>query len=84
MKRVVKRAVNEGGAVQGEGDYKSADRYNKSVRSFVGSGKVSEAAKKAAPETPEVEQQLEAAEKVGASHSKGDDPGVKRKAPSKP
>jgi hypothetical protein len=83
MKRVVKRAVNEGGSVQGEGDYKSADRYNKSVRSFVGSGKVGDAVKKAAPETPEVEQQLEAAEKVGASHSKGDDPGVKRKTPSK-
>lgn len=83
MKRVVKRPATEAATVQGEGDYKSAERYSKSVQSFVKSGKVTEAAKKAKPETAQVEKELEAAEKAGASHSKGDDPGVKRKGPAK-
>ena len=38
--------------VQGEGDYKAAERYGKSVRTFVQSGKVDDAAQKAKPVTP--------------------------------
>lgn len=70
--------------VQGEGDYKSAERYDNSVRSFVKSGKVPDAARKAKPETPQEEQELEEAERIGLSHSKGEDPGIKSKARRKP
>lgn len=64
--------------VQGEGDYKSAETYGKSVRSFVQSGKVEEAASKAKPATPEEQQDLLKAEREGISHSKGEDPGSPR------
>ena len=61
-------------AVQGEGDYKSADAYGKSVRSFVESGKVDEAASKAKPASPQEQEELLKAEREGVSHSKGEDP----------
>jgi hypothetical protein len=70
--------------VQGEGDYKSAERYDKSVRSFVKSGKVPEAAKKAKPATPQEAQELEEAEQIGLSHSKGEDPGITSQTRRKP
>ncbi len=65
-------------AVQGEGDYKSAETYGKSVRSFVQSGKVDEAANKAKPATPQEQEELLKAERAGRSHSKGEDPGSPR------
>ena len=60
-------------AVQGEGDYKSAETYGKSVRSFVKLGKVDEAASKAHPATPQEQQELFKAERAGMSHRKGED-----------
>lgn len=89
MKRVSKKPVDVskpvvvGSQVQGEGDYESAQRYNDSVRSFVESGKVSDAARKAKPETQQVQKELENAEQAGVSHSKGEDPGVTRKSRGK-
>ena len=65
-------------AVQGEGDYKSADAYGKSVRSFVESGKVDEAASKAKPASPQEQEELFKAERAGLSHSKGEDPAFAR------
>ena len=65
-------------AVQGEGDYKSAEAYGKSVRSFVQSGKVDEAASKAKPATPQEQKELLNAERTGISHSKGEDPASPR------
>ena len=62
-------------AVQGEGDYKSAAKYAKSVRSFVQSGKVDEAASKAKPATPQEQEELLNAERAGLAHSKGEDVG---------
>lgn len=79
-----KKPADVSSEVQGEGDYESAQRYTDSVRSFVESGKVAEAVKKAKPETPEVQKELENAEKIGIAHSKGEDPGVKRKSRAKP
>lgn len=67
-------------AVQGEGDYTSAETYGKSVRSFVQSGKVDEAAGKAKPATPQEQKELLEAERAGVSHSKGEDP-VSPRAP---
>jgi hypothetical protein len=70
--------------VQGEGDYKSAERYDESVRTFVKAGKVPDAVKKAEPETAQVMQELEEAEQIGLSHSKSEDPGIKSKTSGKP
>ena len=70
--------------VQGEGDYKSAKRYDESVQSFIKAGKVPDAALKAKPANPKEAKSLENAEKIGLSHSKGEDPGVVRKARGKP
>ncbi len=84
MKRVSKKPVEVSGKVQGEGDYESAKRYTDSVRSFVDSGKVTEAVEKAKPETLQVQQDLESAERIGVAHSKGEDPGVKRKSRGRP
>lgn len=70
--------------VQGEGDYKSAERYDESVRAFVKAGKVPDAAKNAAPLTPKEAEELESAEITGMSHSKGEDASTKRKVKAKP
>lgn len=58
--------------VQGEGDYKSNRTYVKSAESFVQSGKVDEAARKAKPESAQEAEALRRAEKEGASHAKTD------------
>ena len=62
------------GTVQGEGDYQAAHTYGESVRSFVQSGKVDDAAKAAKPSTPQQQKELLEAEREGSSHSKGEDP----------
>ena len=68
--------------VQGEGDYEAARRYDKSAHDFVEAGKVDEAARKAKPRTIIEEETLRAAERVGRSRSKGEDPAVKQSEPS--
>ena len=80
MKTTIPAAAQTQGkdAVQGEGDYKSAETYGKSVRSFVQSGKVDEAASKAKPATPQDQEELFKAERIGVSHSKGEDPASPR------
>lgn len=70
-------------SVQGEGDYKSAQRYQESLQSFVKAGKVPDAAKKAKPATSLEELEMKHSEDIGLSHSKGEDPGVKRQARGK-
>jgi hypothetical protein len=70
--------------VQGEGNYEAAKKYDESVQSFVNSGKVTEAVQKAQPATPQEAKEMDDAESVGLSHSKGEDPGVKSKAHGKP
>jgi hypothetical protein len=70
--------------VQGEGDYKATRRHRESVRTFVKSGKVAEAVHDAAPKTTQEEQALTDAERVGESHSKGEDPALKHSPPRKP
>jgi|GEM_PF-3409098 len=59
-------------AVQGEGDYKAAERYRKSVRAFVKSGKVEGAAQAATPNSTEEAAEMKRAEKTGESHSRGE------------
>ncbi len=61
---------NEQNAVQGEGDYEAGRRYDKSARDFAQSGQVDDAARKAAPRSPEEAEQMKQAEREGASHAK--------------
>lgn len=64
--------------VQGEGDYEAAERYDDAARAFAASGKAEEAARKAKPRNEKERAEMEEAERVGLSRSKGEDPGVKR------
>ena len=70
--------------VQGEGDYKSDKRYTESVQSFVKSGKVEEAARKAKPASEQEAAQLKKAEERGLAHNKGEDPSLQHSPPRKP
>jgi hypothetical protein len=60
--------------VQGEGNYEAARRYDKAQRDFVQSGKVEEGARKAHPDSAAQEADMEKAEDIGKSHSKGELP----------
>lgn len=87
MKRVVapkKPAVSTPapatGKVEGEGNYTAARRHRASVRKFIKSGQVEDAARDAEPQTPVEEQALFDAERAGEERSKGEDPALKRAA----
>lgn len=56
--------------VQGEGDYESARAFNAAERKFVESGKVSAAARAAAPKSEAVNQELIAAERETAERAR--------------
>lgn len=58
--------------VQGEGDYAAGRRYDKAAREFAESGKVEPAARDAAPGSTEEAKEMQQAEDVGKSHSKGE------------
>ncbi|HWI11427.1 MAG TPA: hypothetical protein VNU48_08880 [Burkholderiaceae bacterium] len=68
--------------LQGEGNYDATRRYDKAAREFVQSGKVDDAAQAAEPGSPEQAESLKRAEEVGKSHSKGEDPAVRKASPS--
>ncbi|MDP1928032.1 MAG: hypothetical protein Q8K62_05915 [Thiobacillus sp.] len=57
--------------VQGEGDYASAKKYNEQAQAFARSGKVEQAAKKAAPRNEREQNDMRQAEAEGRSHAKG-------------
>ncbi|HEX2542563.1 MAG TPA: hypothetical protein VHM00_15945 [Caldimonas sp.] len=59
--------------VQGEGDYNAGRRYDQATREFAESGKVEPAAHDAAPGSAEEAEEMERAEEIGKSHSKGED-----------
>ena len=58
--------------VQGEGDYAAARRYRKDAEQFVRSNDTEELARKAKPESPEEADELERAEDLGRSRSRGE------------
>lgn len=60
---------------QGEGDRESAKRYNEATQKFVESGKVDEAARKAAEQDPE---EAKESERKGRERAKEVDPAVHR------
>jgi hypothetical protein len=59
--------------VQGEGNYEAARKYDEAQRKFVESGRVDEAAKAAAPRSPQEEREMQDAEREGKSHRKSDE-----------
>ena len=61
---------------QGEGDRESARRFNEDEQKFVQSGRVTEAARNAAPRDASEQQQMQQAEEAGKSHAKDEDPTV--------
>ena len=52
-------------ALQGEGNYRAAQRHRESVEDFVAAGRVEPAAREAAPDSPAEAQELRDAEKAG-------------------
>ena len=61
------------GKVQGEGDYKSAKKFDDDERAFVKSGRVDKAAREAAPRSQAEADEMKTAEEVGKSRSRGED-----------
>ena len=80
----IKSANADAPQVQGEGDYASDRKYTESVQSFVKSGKVEQAARDAKPASSEDEKDMQRAEVAAESHSKGEDPALRRSPPRRP
>ena len=67
--------------VQGEGDYRSAEKYNQSAHEFAESGKVEQAARDAAPRNNVEKNEMSKAEAEGRAHAKGTTAGTGGKQP---
>jgi hypothetical protein len=72
------RAAGQGDALQGEGNYEAARRYDAAQKRFVDAGRVDEAAEQAAPKSEAEADALRRAEEAGRSHAKDEDPDVER------
>jgi ribosomal protein L2 len=70
-------AMNPKDKEHGEGNYKASREYKEATKKFVDSGKVDEAAREAEPRSAEEKRELERAEQIGKSHSKGEEAGSK-------
>jgi len=64
--------------VQGEGDYEAARRHRKRVKDFIENNDVEKAAVRAAPDSAQEAEELEAAEEQGKERAKGEDPALRR------
>jgi len=60
--------------VHGEGNYAASKQYNDATKKFVQSGKVGEAARKAAPADAQEAEDLRRAEDAGKRRAKEEDP----------
>lgn len=56
--------------VHGEGNYEASRKYNDATKRFVDSGRVAQAARDAAPRTPEEAAQLQRAERAALLRSR--------------
>jgi hypothetical protein len=61
----------------GEGNYKATRKYNEATKKFVESGRVEEAARKAAPESEIEAMQMANAEAEGRRRAKEEDPALR-------
>ena len=62
--------------IEGEGSYSGAEDYDERTRKFVESGKVGDAARKAAPKSEQEKQAMQKAERIGKEHAKDEDPAL--------
>ncbi len=60
----------------GEGNYKASRDYDERTKRFVESGKVEDAARGAAPRSPEEAADLKQAEEIGRQRAKEEDPAL--------
>lgn len=65
-----KTATPDDPALQGEGNYTAARRHRKSVKQFIESGQVDEAARDAEPDSSEEARELLEAERQGLAHAR--------------
>jgi hypothetical protein len=65
------------GNVYGEGNYEATRQYNEATKKFVESGKVEEAARDAAPRSPEEAQEMKQAEQAALLRAKESPPEIK-------
>jgi hypothetical protein len=56
--------------IEGEGSYSGSKDYNKRTEKFIKSGKVEEAAERAAPESEQQAHEMQKAERLGKSKAK--------------
>jgi hypothetical protein len=56
--------------IEGEGSYSGSKDYNKRTEKFIKSGKVEEAAERAAPESERQAHEMQKAERLGKSKAK--------------
>lgn len=63
------RSVSDGG-LYGEGNYRASREYNERTRRFVASGRVAEAARRAAPRTAKEATRMARAEEAGRRPAK--------------
>ncbi|HUQ25889.1 MAG TPA: hypothetical protein VM140_09475 [Burkholderiales bacterium] len=56
--------------VEGEGSYSGTKDYNERTRKFIKSGRVDEAARKAAPKSKEEAEAMKKAERIGKQRAK--------------
>jgi len=68
------------GKVQGEGDYKSAKKFDDDEAAFVKSGRVDRAARDAEPKSQAEADEMKKAEETGRSRSKGEDTSARKPA----
>ena len=62
--------------VEGEGSYSGSKDYNQRTEKFVESGKVDDAARRAAPQSEEEKHAMQKAERLGKKRAKGEDPAL--------
>ena len=63
-------ATPEDPALQGEGNYTAARRHRKSLKEFIESGQVDDAARDARPDSTEEARELLDAERQGLAHAR--------------
>ena len=68
----------------GEGNYKATRKYNEATKKFVESGRVEEAARKAAPESEIEAMQMANAEAEGRRRAKEEDPALRGRTQDDP
>ncbi len=62
--------------VEGEGSYSGSKDYNERTKKFVDSGKVQDAARRAAPKSKDEAHAMQKAERMGKQRAKGEDPAL--------